>query len=310
MSHHRPFRFGVQGRTTGPREDWLAAVRRAEAHGYASWMVLDHFVRGLDPIAALAAAAVATSRLRLAGFVFANDFRHPAVLAKAAASIDVLSDGRLELGIGAGWLREEYEQAGIPFDPPGVRIERMTEALRLIKRLFAEDPVTFAGHHYAVRGLTLPPKPVQLPHPPIIVGGGSRRILSVAAREADIVGVTTRAHPDGSKDTADMTAAATARKLGWIREAAGERFADLELNIICPTVVVTDDRRGAAERLASDFGVTPEELLDAPPALIGTVDEIVETLRERRERYGFSYVVVLETAMDDFAPVVARLAGT
>ena len=240
----RPFRFGVMGRTIGPRSAWLDMVRRVEALGYDSLMFPDHFIRGLDPIAALAAAAVATSRLRLGGFVFDNDFRHPVVLAMAAATIDMLSEGRLELGIGAGWLREEYEKSGIPFDPAGVRIERMTEAVRLVKRLLAEERVDHAGDFYAVSDLTLPPRPVQRPHPPIIIGGGSRRVLSVAAREADIVGITTRALHDGTKDNTDMTAAATARKIEWIREAAGDRFERLELNIICTTVVVTDDRRG------------------------------------------------------------------
>jgi probable F420-dependent oxidoreductase len=305
----RPFRFGIQARTTGPREAWLEAVRRVEALGYDAMMWPDHFLRGLDPVAALAAAAIATTRLRLAGFVFDNDFRHPVVLAMAAGSIDVLSGGRLELGIGAGWLKEEYDQSGIPFDSPGLRIDRMTEAVRLIKRLLSEERVTHAGDFYAVTDLTLPPRPVQQPHPPIIIGGGSKRILSVAAREADIVGITTRALADGTKDTTDMTADATARKIEWVREAAGDRFADLELNIICPTVVVTDDRGGTAERLAGDFRVIPDELLDAPPALIGSIDQIVETLERRRERYGFSYVVVLETVMEQFAPVVERLAG-
>ena len=311
MTHRRPFRFGVQGRSLGPRDEWLAMVRRAEALGFSSYLALDHFVRGLDPVASLSAAAMATSTLRVGSFVFDNDFRHPALLAKAAATIDVLSGGRFELGIGAGWLKEEYDQTGIPFEPAGVRISRMEEAIRLLKRIFTEEhPVSFAGEHYAVTDLICPPRPVQKPYPPFIIGGGSRRILSVAAREADIVGITTRARHDGLKDTADLTAAATARKIAWIREAAGARFDQIELNMVVSDVIVTANRRGAAERLAARDGVAPEEILDSPLVLIGDAAEMAERLQERRERFGFSYVVVTEPNLDKLAPVVARLAGT
>ncbi|MEA2523319.1 MAG: hypothetical protein QOG89_373 [Thermomicrobiales bacterium] len=286
-------------------------VRRVEDLGYSSYLALDHFVRGLDPVASLMAAAMATERLRVGSFVFDNDFRHPALIAKAAASLDVLSGGRLELGIGAGWLKEEYDQTGIPFDPASVRIERMTEAVQLLKRIFTEEhPVSFTGAHYTVADLICPPHPVQKPHPPIIIGGGSKRVLSVAGREADIVGITTRARPDGSKDTTDITAAATAEKIAWVREAAGDRFAEIELNVIVGDIHVTDDRAGTAERIANQYGVTPDEVLASPLVLIGSVDEMVEHLQERRERYGFSYIVVIEPNLDRLAPVVARLAGT
>jgi probable F420-dependent oxidoreductase len=310
MAPVRPFRFGVQGRSLGPRDDWLAMVHRVEALGYSSYLALDHFVRGLDPVASLMAAAMAAPTLRIGSFVFDNDFRHPALLAKAAASLDVLSDGRLELGIGAGWLKEEYDQTGIPFDPAGVRIARLTEAIHLLKLIFTQEhPVSFAGEHYTVTDLVCPPHPVQRPHPPLIIGGGSERILSLAAREADIVGITTRARPDGAKDNADLTAEATARKIGWIREAAGDRFPDLELNAVVGDVLPTADGRGAAERLASEYGVTPEAILASPLVLVGSVDEMVERLQERRERFGISYVVVTEPNLDKLAPVVARLAG-
>jgi probable F420-dependent oxidoreductase len=305
----RPFRFGVQSRSVGPREEWLATVRRVDALGYDTIMWPDHFVRGLEPVAALAAAAIATERLRLCGFVFANDFRHPVVLATAAATIDVLTGGRLELGIGAGWLKEEYDRSGIPFDPPGVRIARLEEAVSLLKRLLSGEETSFAGAFYAVDGLRLPVQPVQRPHPPIVIGGGSRKILSLAAREADVVGITTRALPDGSKDAADMTAAATARKIAWVREAAGERFDRIELNTICPTVEVTPDRRAAAERLAAQLPVSAAEILESPAVLLGSVEEIAETLLRRRERFGFSSIVVLEPVMEAFAPVVERLRG-
>ncbi len=310
MAHPRAFRFGVQGRNMGPRQSWLESVRRVEDAGYSTYLVLDHFVRGLDPVAALGAAAIATSTLRLGSMVFDNDFRHPAVLAKAAATIDVLSDGRLELGIGAGWLREEYEQTGIPFDPPGLRIDRMIETVRFLKRVFTEDEVSFAGEHYAMTGLKMPPRPVQQPHPPIVIGGGSKRILSVAGREADIVGLTTRALPSGLKDVADMTAEAVHRKIGWVRDAAGDRFDDLELTMMVSDVVVTDDRMAAAGRLAAAIGVTADEVLASPLVLIGSVESMVEDLQRRREEFGLSYIVVVDGNMEKLAPVVARLAGT
>jgi probable F420-dependent oxidoreductase len=233
------------------------------------------------------------------------------VLAKAAASMDVLSGGRLELGIGAGWLKEEYDQTGIPFDPAGVRIERMVEAVRLIKLIFTEErPVSFAGTHYTVTDLICPPHPVQKPHPPFMIGGGSKRILTVAGQEADIVGITTRARHDGTKDTGDNTADLTLEKIGWIREAAGNRFDQIELNVIISDVVVTNDRRTAAEEIATQHGTSPEEVLASPQILIGRHEEMVEQLQANRERYGFSYIVVTELNMDKFAPVVGTLAGT
>lgn len=309
MGQTKPFRFGVQSRSAGPRGSWLETVRRIEALGYDSLSWPDHFVRGFEPVAAMAAAAIATERLRLSGFVFDNDFRHPVVLAMSAGSIDILSNGRLELGIGAGWLKEEYDLSGIPFDPASVRIARLEEAVMLLKMLLSGEMTSFSGEFYTVDGLQIPPTPVQKPHPPLVIGGGSRKILSLAARHADIVGITTRALPDGSKDATDMTAEATERKIGWVREAAGDRFHDIELNTICPTVEVTSDRRAAAEWIAAGLPVSADDVLDSPAVLLGTIDEITETLQERRERYGFSYIVVLEPVVDAFAPVVERLSG-
>lgn len=309
MPQLKPFRFGVQSRSAGPRAPWLETVRRVEALGYDTLMWPDHFVRGFEPVAAMAAAAIATEKLRLSGFVFDNDFRHPVVLAMSAGSIDILSEGRLELGVGAGWLKEEYDLSGIPFDPPGVRIARLAEAIQILKGLLSGERVSIAGEFYTVDGLRIPPAPVQRPYPPLIIGGGSPKILELAAREADIVGITTRALPDGSKDALDMTAAATERKIEWVRAAAGERFEQIELNTICPTIEITKNRRAAAERIAADLPVSAADVLDSPAVLLGTVEEIADTLQERRERYGFSYIVVLEPVMQAFAPIVERLAG-
>jgi probable F420-dependent oxidoreductase len=231
------------------------------------------------------------------------------VLAKAMATVDVLSEGRLEIGIGAGWLREEYDQAGIPFDPPGTRIDRMIEAVELMKLAFTEERVTFAGEHYRTEALDLVPKPLQRPHPPFVIGGGSKRILSVAARHAATVNITTRALPDGSKDVADLTPERLDTKIGWVRDAAGDRFGEIELAAMVSDVIVTDDRAGAAAELAASLSVSTDQALASPHVLVGTPDQMAEDLRQHRERYGMSYFTVVEGNMDKLAPVVARLAG-
>ncbi|MFT4039208.1 MAG: TIGR03621 family F420-dependent LLM class oxidoreductase [Thermomicrobiales bacterium] len=305
----KPFRFGVQSRSMGPRDAWLASVRRAEALGYDSISWADHFASGLEPLTAMAAAAVATERLRLTSFVIDNDFRHPAVLAMAAGTVDILSGGRLELGVGAGWMKPEYEQSGIPFDPPAVRITRLEETLQVLSLLFSGEPVTYQGAFYQLDGMTLPPVPVQRPRPPFVIGGGSRKILSLAGKYADIVGITNRALPNGEKDLEDLTAEAVERKIGWIREAAGGRFPQIELNTICSRVIIDHSREAAAAQLAAQLPLTLAQMLEAPSILLGTPDEIVETLLERRERYGISNIVILEPVMEEFAPVVAALAG-
>ena len=304
----RPFRFGVQLRGATSGQEWRAKCRRAEALGYDTLAVADHFPRGLGPFAALATAAAATDRIRVGAFVFANDFRHPAVLAKEAATLDLLSDGRLEVGIGAGWLRAEYEATGIPFDRAGVRIERLAEAIPLIKRLWTEDNVTAQGRFFQATDLTITPRPVQAPHPPVMVGGGGQRVLSLAARHAEIVALNPRATPEGVPDRRDITAEATARKLAWVREAAGARFPDLELNIIALRVVTTADRAATAHQLAQELGLTPDEVLASPHVLLGSAEEMAETLRQRRDRYGISYVTVTEDGLESFAPVMERLA--
>jgi probable F420-dependent oxidoreductase len=276
MAHDRKFRFGVQARSAGPRDEWLETIRRVEASGYSTYVMLDHFVRGLDPIAALGAAAMVTSSLRLGTMVIDNDFRHPVVLTKAMATLDVLSGGRLEIGIGAGWLREEYEQSGIPFDAPGLRIERMIETVRFMRQAFVEDEISFQGRFVQTKRLTLPPKPVQQPSPPIVIGGGGKRMLSVAARLADIVGFTSQAQPDGSKRISEMSGESMLQKVGWVREAAGARFAELELTAFLSEMIVSGDRDDAADAIAATQSMTREDVLSSPYYLIGSADEMVE----------------------------------
>lgn len=307
----RPFRFGVTAPTPSAGTDWVERARRVEQLGYSILVVPDHFRDHLAPVPALTAAALATTRLRVGSLVFSNDFRHPAVLAKEAATIDVLSGGRFELGLGGGWLRAEYDQTGIPFDAPGTRIERLEEAVTIIKGLLAGERVTFAGRHYTIADLEGRPTPVQRPHPPIAIGGGGRRTLTLAAREASIVGLVPRARRDGSGlDMTDLSDAATREKLEWVRAAAGERFDSLEIHALIQAVAVADRRTAAADDLASRFKVARDVVLETVYVLLGTIDEMCATLQKRRERYGISYLTVFERDMEVFAPVVARLAGT
>jgi probable F420-dependent oxidoreductase len=306
----RPFRFGVTAPTPSAGTDWVERARRVEQLGYSILVVPDHFRDHLAPVPALTAAALATTRLRVGSLVFSNDFRHPAVLAKEAATIDVLSGGRFELGLGGGWLRAEYDQTGIPFDAPGTRIERLEEAVTIIKGLLAGERVTFAGRHYTIADLEGRPTPVQRPHPPIAIGGGGRRTLTLAAREASIVGLVPRARRDGSGlDMTDLSDTATREKLEWVRAAAGDRFDSLEIHALIQAVAVGERRTAAADQLASRFKVARDVVLETPYVLLGTVEEMCESLRQRRERYGISYLTVFERDMEVFAPVVARLAG-
>jgi probable F420-dependent oxidoreductase len=261
-----------------------------------------------EPGPALIAAALATTTIKV-GNVFDNDFRHPALLAKVAASIDVLSGGRLEFMIGAGWMKTEYDQIGIPFDPPGVRVGRLQEAVQIIKGLWADGPFRFSGRHYTISGLDEIPKPLQRPHPRIFVGGGGKRLLSMAAREADIVGFLAQALPGGGLDMVGLTEPSLAEKVGWVREAAGERFDRIELSMIIWNVVVTDDRQAAAERLAGTGPLTAEQVLASSQFLLGTTDEIIDSLRARREQYGIAYFTIMSHNMEMFAPIVAQLAG-
>jgi probable F420-dependent oxidoreductase len=309
----RPFQFGVQCSSPGPvtARSWAALARRCEDLGFTRLTVSDHLDEQLAPIAALSAAAAATSTLRLGAMVFCNDYRHPVVLAKEAATLDVLSDGRFELGLGAGWMRSDYERAGIPLDPPGTRIERMAEALDVIEALFTGVPCHHDGHHYQVRGLTGTPTPVQRPGPPILIGGGGPRLLRLAARRADIVGLNP-VMATGTIDASagpDATAEATERKIAIVREAAGARFDHLDLQVRIHLALTTTDREAVARDLAAGFGLTPEQALHSPHALCGTTGEIVDILLERRERFGITSIGVALDAIDTMAPVIERLAG-
>jgi probable F420-dependent oxidoreductase len=314
MSKPRAFRFGVSIHGNKSREEWIGAARQAEELGYSTLLMPDHLGEQLSPVPALVAAAEATSKLRVGSLVFDNDYRHPVMLAKEAATLDMLSGGRLEFGLGAGWMKPEYDGAGLPFDRPGVRIERLEEGIQVIKGLFAEGPVNFAGKHYTITNFEGFPKPIQRPHPPIHIGGGGQRLLSLAAREADIVGFIPRARADGKgQDLSDASPEALEQKIAWVRDAAGARFDKLELGVLVAQVITTEDREQAAQfiarTLAAGFDVNTDLILRAPYLLIGTEEQICEDLIARRERYGISYINIFEQSMEAMAPVVARLAG-
>ena len=310
--HDRKFRFSVQLGGAAAGEAWADLAREAESLGYSVLTMPDHFGDQLAPAPALAAAAAATTTLRIGALVFDNDYRHPVVLAKEAATLDVLSGGRLELGLGAGWLTTDYEQSGIPCDPVGVRIDRMVEAVHVLKGLMAEGAFSFQGEHYTIARLDGRPKPVQRPHPPLLIGGGGRRILSIAGREADIVGIGTnlRSGRIGPHLVENVTADATARKVGWVRDAAGDRFDQLELEMQVFLFTLTDDRVAVASGVAQFMETSVEEVLHAPIVLIGTAQEVVDQLQRQREAYGVSHLTVPSESMRSFAPVVERLAGT
>jgi probable F420-dependent oxidoreductase len=306
----RPFRFGVQARAPRSASAWAECARRVESLGYSVLSMPDHLGDQLAPIPALAAAAAVTTRLRLGTWVLANDFRHPVVLAKEAATLDLLSDGRLELGLGAGWMAEDYRESGIPLDPPLERIARLAEALAVIRGLWAEDPLTFKGRHYAVTALDGRPKPLQKPRPPIALGGGGRRMLELAAREADIVGLAARL-ADGRMGPGagrSLTAGATDAKVAWVRSACGERPLELHARVL--SAAVGEGARARAAALGKPLGLEAAELLESPHALIGTEARIEEHLHASRERWGISYFTVSEDAAEALAPLVRRLPGT
>jgi probable F420-dependent oxidoreductase len=313
MPHPRRFRFGVIAKAPRPGREFGAFARRVESLGVSTLFMPDHFVdHPLAPMPGIAYAAAATETLRVGTLVLGNDYKHPVVLATEAATVDVLSEGRLELGLGAGWMTVDYERAGMDLAPASVRISRLAESLTVVKGLMGPEPFTFHGQHYRVDGLDGEPKPVQQPHPPIIVGGGGPKVLAVAAEHAQIVGINAnlqRGTPEHPETVRSLSAAATDEKVAHLRTAAGDRFDDLEIQTLTGFVHVTDDRDAIADGMAAAFDVERSVALETPAALVGTVDEMCEDLEARRDRWQMSYVVVPEEFVDVFAPVVARLAG-
>ncbi len=310
----KPFRFGVQLQQAGSGAGWDEQARRIEAHGYAVATMPDHFDGQFAPVPALQAILSATTTLRAGALVFDNDYKHPLVLAKELATMDVLSGGRVEIGLGAGWMIADYEQAGMTYDRAGVRIDRFVEGLAVIKGVMGPEEFSFEGDHYTIRNHDGHPKPIQAPHPPVLIGGGGPRVLGIAAREADIVGVngTLDAGVIGPEAIATMTRSAVIDKVQVVADAARDagRLDHIEMNIRTFFVSVTDDSATQLSAMAGMIGVEEQMIAESPFALIGDVDQICDTLVARREEFGFSYVIVGAGELDAFAPVVARLAGT
>ena len=308
----KPFRFAVQTSSAPDGKAWREKARKIESLGYSTLYIPDHFGDQWGPIVGMTIAAEATTSLNVGALVFDNDYRHPVVLAKEIATLDLASEGRVEFGIGAGWMKSDYDESGITYDRPGLRIDRMVEGLTVMKQLWRDGTATFEGEHYTIKAAQGQPRPASASSPKIVIGGGGKKVLSVAAREADIIGVNPNLNAGyvGPEVAASSKGDLYRERIQWIRDAAGDRFDDLELQCLTFMVQFTDDRQQAYENLAPLFGLTPQEAMDVPIALAGTVEEIVETLQQRREEYGFSYVVVHEPEMEQFGEVVAKLSGT
>jgi probable F420-dependent oxidoreductase len=312
MAHPRRLRFGVEMKAPLPGMSWADSARHVEALGFSTLVVPDHFHEGLGPIAALATAAAVTTELRLGTMVLDCDLRHPAVLARELASLDVLSAGRLEVGLGAGWRRADYEQSGIAMDPPKVRVDRLIEHVAVLRGLFAEGPFDYTGEHYEIRGLAGTPRPHTPGGPPLVLAGGGRRMLRFAARNGDIVGVNPQIR-SGEIDAAaaqDGLPGPVDEKVSWVRAAAGERWADLELTSWVSVAALTNRPSWLAARLASAWQADPTEVVASPYVLVGTEAELIDRLQANRERWGFSYYVLTQDALGAFAPLVAKVTGT
>ncbi len=303
-----PFRFGI--RTTGARsgERWVERARRAEALGYSTLLMPDHLIPGFSAVPAITAAAMATSRLRVGAHVFDNDYRNPVLFAREMATIDVLSHGRLELGIGAGWMRSDYRQLGMAYDPPKIRIDRLVEAITIVKLLFHGEEVDFTGQHYRIQGARIAPEPVQKPHPPLVIGGGGPRMMRIAAREADIVSFIPQMSAAGRPRVREATLGATEEKVARLRHAAGRRFEQIELSAWVAHVNISDGRTPLGAAGAALEGVVTR-LLGTPYALAGSRASIREQILRYRDRLGLTYWTVPAEAMEPFAPIVDALAG-
>jgi probable F420-dependent oxidoreductase len=317
MAGMRPFRFLATADDYPGFAELTSLARKAEAVGCSAFVLPDHLIGQYAPLQALAVVAAATERLRVGTFVLNTGLRHPAVLAQDLATLDVLSGGRLEIGLGAGWNKPEHDAIGIPFEPVGVRIGRLTEAITILKGCFADGPFSFSGEHYTITGHDGVPTPAQRPHPPLFLGGGGKRLLTLAGREAQIVGLAPRLIQGDTPrvDARSLTAAATEEKIGWVREAAGDRFGELELNTYPtggPMVVTSDPRaeaRRRADRIREQTGteLTVEEILDSPHVFIGSIKDLIRKFTDLRERFGISSFLIDD--LDALAPVVEELAG-
>jgi probable F420-dependent oxidoreductase len=306
------FRFGLQLSQAASPAAWKDLARKAEATGFSTLYIPDHLDDQWAPMIALTVAAESTTTLRVGTLVLDNDFRHPVVLAKEAATLDVVSGGRFELGLGAGWMRTDYDQSGIPMEPASVRIDRLAESIEIMRSMWQTGQATLSGAHYDVHEAIGSPSPVTPGGPPLLIGGGSRRILTLAGRYAEVVSIvpSLAAGAIGPEMAAESVVEKYRDRVAWAKEAAGDRADALEFQCWTAVVQVVPNRLEVLESMAPLFGLTPAQLGAAPIALIGTVEEIMETLHQRRETLGFTNIVVHEAEMDALGPVIAQLAGT
>ncbi len=328
MSNKRPFRFSIQSFNTDSPANWRNLIAKTEALGYSTFFLADHFLsegpalestyhppQMLSSVPAIAMALEQTTTLRVGCRVFCNDYHHPITLAKQAATMDYLSGGRLEFGIGAGWIKNEYEAVNLPFDDFPARFERFREFVDAYKAFMSGEPLDIAGDFIRWSGFSGIPSPAQKPYPPLMIGGGSKKILTYAGQEAEIVSVNfnNRAGMLGPDGMHSGLADATARKIDWIRAGAGDRFDDLELEIGAYNTIITDHPQPTAQAVGDALGMSAEDILSHPHCLIGSIDFICDELQRRRETYGISYIALMDDGQNNmaeaFAPVVARLAG-
>jgi probable F420-dependent oxidoreductase len=311
VAHSRKIRFGVEMLEPFEGMSWAESARRLEDLGYSTLFVSDHFNEGYGPIAGMAAAVAATTTLKVASAVFAPDFRHPAVLAHELASIDQISSGRLEVGIGAGYMVEDFVSSGIRMDPPGVRVDRMIEYVTVLRGLFGEGPFSFTGTHYNISALEGVPTPFTPGGPPIFIAGGGKRLLSFAATTAEIIGVNVSLPSSEARAAAarDGVPSSIDEKLSWIREAAGDRFDDIEIHDWVRYAFVTNDSASIVSGLSGPLNASEEDVRSSPMVLVGDVGEIVERVHARRDRWGYSYFTIQQPVALEFADVVSRLTS-
>lgn len=304
-----PFRFAVQQGSASSGEQWAALACRAESLGYDVLVMPDHLGNQLSPLAALAAAAAATTRLRIGAFVFANDYRHPLILAREAATLDLLSGGRFEMGLGAGWMRVDYARLGMTYEPASMRVDRLEEAVPLVKRLLCGETVTHTGAHYHLERASVGVTTVQRPRPPLAIGAGRPRMLRLAAREADIVGLTPGFNSHGRPLFREATETATVEKVALVRAAAGDRFERLELNLWLADAGLVGSGNSLLGSAAAVARWAPTILYGSPYVLYGTLRSLSERLQRRRDRLGISYYTIPSRAMESMAPLVEALSG-
>lgn len=306
----KPFRFSAS-LTSLATADLVAGAQRAESLGFSAVTVSDHFYDQVAPLIGLTAAAATTSTLRVLPLVLANDYRHPVVLAKEIASLDAISGGRLEFGIGAGWMKADYEEAGMPYDSAGTRIRRLREAVGVLQGLLAGEQIDLDGEFYQVHHKLAAPHPVQEGGVPLMLAGGKQKMLTLAGELADIIGINPGLTAGVIDERAgqDSTPSKTDQKIAWVRDGAGARFDSLELQTRIHLAMITDDRDKVVAEMAPLLGLSAEDAVASPHALVGSVDQCIDTVKQWRDRWGISFVSIDGDVMDDFAPVVEALAG-